>query len=542
MPKPRFQELRKAFQCHQLALMLRSVLFLTCFTAILHHAKLLDSVDVLALKFLPENAFEQKPWQDNASFRTLVLGITPDLFEQEFGGHTPINRDRFRKLIQDVVIAYPKARVLAVDYDFSPSGVQPCAFNGESSVCEIAKLEAQQQKSFEEFLRTELSDKHEPPRVQLVLITPLQDLKELNTGKGKWLVDMTQAGVRFGDHALLEHNWLATVVKHLHVKPLADPCAHNGDIKMPFMPFAAVVNEARRCAGLPVTLDAEGHEAVELINFAEARNSVFLCPLWEWSDIKDGCKKRLRSANSDFNVIDTIFIGSLYGEEDKFRTPLGDQYGVELQAFGAYSQIDPLDELKYWSFAIDMLIGLLSAIVFQILWASAMHSVPQSKCRFFFISMVFVVLILAAWVLAWNTPNMLKNGIWMNPMIILVGLFIHSYASVIERVGEHKSHAHAHAKPSSYLFTVMPAQSNALASINRTPMRTQSRLPISKVFARRAPHSHAHAKPSLRDVFQTFIGWPPPPYLAHERVFQLCKKVLFYWGVVLYGLYLHILD
>ena len=80
--------------------MLRSVLFLTCFTAILHHEKLLDSVDVLALKFLPENAFEQKPRQDNASFRTLVLGITPDLFENEFGGHTPINRDGFRKLIR----------------------------------------------------------------------------------------------------------------------------------------------------------------------------------------------------------------------------------------------------------------------------------------------------------------------------------------------------------------------------------------------------------------------------------------------------------
>ena len=76
-----------------------------------------------------------------------------------------------------------------------------------------------------------------------------------------------------------------------------------------------------------------------------------------------------------------------------------------------------------------------------------------------------------------------------------------------------------------------------MASINRTPMRTQSRLPISKVFARRAPHSHAHAKPSLRDVFQAFIGWPPPPYLPNERVFQFLQKVLIYWGVGLFGLY-----
>ena len=369
------QELRAASQCYQLALMLRSVLFLTCFTAILHHEKLLDSVDVLALKFLPENAFEQKPRQDNASFRTLVLGITPDLFEQEFGGHTPINRDRFRKLIQDVLVAYPKARVLAVDYDFSPSGAQPCAFNSESSVCEIAKmmlprifskcspfnaessvceianLELQQQKSFEEFLRAEFGDKQEPHRVQLVLITPLPP-EEHAPAKQAWRDSMSQAGVRFGDHALLYHNWFATVVKHLHVKPLVDPCARNRDVGMP---FAAVVNEAGRCAGLAVKPDAKEHDSVELINFAMARNAVFLCPLWEWSDIKNGCQKRLRSANSDFNVIDTIFIGSLYGEEDKFRTPLGDQYGVDLHAFGAYSQIYPLGELKYYSISRSLM-------------------------------------------------------------------------------------------------------------------------------------------------------------------------------------------
>ena len=248
-------------------------------------------------------------------------------------------------------MAYPKARVLAVDYDFSPSGAQPCALNSESSVCEIAKLEAQQQKSFEEFLRTEFGDKQEPHRVQLVLITPLPFPEEHAQAKRAWMDSMGQAGVRFGDHALLYHNWLATVVKHRHVKPLADPCARNRDVEMP---FAVVVNETGRCARLAVKPDAKEHDPVELINFAEARNSVFLCPLWEWSDIKDGCQNRLQSANSDPDAIDTIFIGSLYGEEDKFRTPLGDQYGVELHAFGAYSQIDPLDELKYWSFAIPL--------------------------------------------------------------------------------------------------------------------------------------------------------------------------------------------
>ena len=485
MPKPRFQELCKAFQCHQLALMLRSVLFLTCFTAILHHAKLLDSVDVLALKFLPENAFEQKPRQDNASFRTLVLGITPDLFEQEFGGHTPINRDRFRKLIQEVLDAYPKARVLATDYDFSPGATRPCEDRAEDSVCKIVELEIKEQKSFEEFLSKALPEKLKPPNGQLVLITPLQDPDELDKVKRKWLVDMTQAGVRFGDHALLEHNWLATVVKHLHVKPLADPCARNGDIKMP---FAAVVNEARRCAGLPVTLDAEEHEGVKPINFAAARKAVFLCPLWKWSDIGDGCRRRLQSANSDPDAIDTIFIGSSYGEEDKFRTPLGDQYGVELHAFSAYSLIKPLEEQKRWSFLIDIVIGMLFGILFQILWGSAARSGHDSACRFFFISMVFVALIIAAMFAVWIIPLMLRYGFTMNPLIILVGLFIHSYVGAVERVGT---------------------------------------------------HPNPNAGPC---TFQAFIGCPTKATSVLDYRFQFCKKVLIYWGVVVCGSYFALLT
>ena len=90
--------------------------------------------------------------------------------------------------------------------------------------------------------------------------------------------------------------------------------------------------------------------------------------------------------------------------------------------------------------------------------------------------------------------KMLKNGIWMNPLIIWVGLFIHNYAIVIERVGKHE------------------------------------------------PNSDANAKPSSRETFQAFIGWPPPPCLANERVFQLLKKVLIYWGVVLFGLYFTFLS
>ena len=107
--------------------------------------------------------------------------------------------------------------------------------------------------------------------------------------------------------------------------------------------------------------------------------------------------------------------------------------------------------------------------------------------------MVFAVLILVAWMVMRITPCMLKRGTWMNPLMILLVLFIDSYksyADAIERVGGDE------------------------------------------------PNSDANAKPWSRETFQAaFIGWPPPADVACERGFQFLKKVLIYWGVVSFGLY-----
>jgi hypothetical protein len=488
-----FKELRFALTSEQLALMLRSTLFLTCLTAILNQARLLDWVDVLALKFLPEKAFEQKQRQDGAAYRTLVLGITPDLFEGAFGGHTPIDRGGFRRLVEDLLGAYPGIKVIAIDYDFSPGASLPCGERAAPSVCAVAEQYDEQQRAFDRWLSEELPVQLKARGASLVLIRPLPHPEDLAPMKQAWQERMRQAGVHFGDHLLLYHNWLSTVVKH-RMPSDADACgaltgdgsdASGGESggESVERPLATVVNEARRRAGLPPEFTAGKGCSVELINFAEGRNDVFMCPLWEWSDIADGCKRRLQSANSAPDAIDTVFIGSAYGEEDKFRSPLGDQYGVELHAFGAYSQRDPLEQPRFASFAFDLGVGMISALLFQTLWGGAGRSGRRSFQRFVFIVLVFGVLIGAAWLVVWMTPAMLKLGLWMNPLMIFVGLFIDSYAGVVEGIGQEEEQAGP-----------MPA-------------------------------------------LTALSGWEAHAGSAFARAFLFVKKVLFYWLTVLAGLY-----
>jgi hypothetical protein len=485
-----WQELLGAFNRGEFAAMLRATLFLTCLTAILNHARLLDWVDVLALKFLPEKAFEQQPPQHPANLRTLVLGITPDLFEQSFGGHTPINRDRFRQLIEAVLAAYPNVRVLAVDYDLAPGAGKPCDLNSEDSVCDIAELELQQQQRLQEFLNERFAPTAEGSRancrVQLVLITPLKEKDDYSEVEQTWLKQDQAGCVRFGEHFLANHNWLETVVKHRTVGSPGDACAGEDDSAMP---LALVVNRARRCAGVIKTLGPAPSGEVAIINFAKAREAIFLCALWDGRDIGGRCHEWLRTIKADPAAIDTVFIGSSYGEEDKFRTPLGDQFGVELHAFGAYSQLHPLRDPKALSFAIDIAVGILSAIVFQSLWGGAQRYAAESAQRFFFIVAVFAVLLLAAWGALRLMPGMLKYGFWMNPLMIFVGLFVDSYAGAIERV-----HRPKHDDKES-------------------------------------------AQASMIDAVRIFTGWPAVADPNHQRIFRFCKKLVIYWVVVASALY-----
>jgi hypothetical protein len=186
---------------------------------------------------------------------------------------------------------------------------------------------------------------------------------------------------------------------------------------------------------------AHGREpAPALINFGAARRAVFTCPIWDWQDVTANCRRRLLATAADPDAVDTVFLGAAYGYEDRFRTPIGDQFGVAIHAFTAYSLRDPVRHLVPFSFAFDVVLGVLSAVVFQLLWGAAARCRAQSGRRFLFVTAVFGVLGLLAAGAAWITPWMLNRGAWLNPLLILGAFFLDSYQGAAEHVRAATAH------------------------------------------------------------------------------------------------------
>lgn len=473
----------------------RATLFLTCVTAILHHMGYLDALDVVALRILPQNNFEKPAEERTAPYETLVLGITQDLFESEFGGHVPINRDRFADLISEVKKGYPHASVIAIDYDLSPAPLAAFPQNSTSTVNRIAQLEAEQQDRFDVFLQsTPIIDNSSGPKLVFITPLPFSGDAAMQKAKCEWIRKMMNVGIRFGDHSLLNHNFLAAVVKYTHDEIDSNTCGDHPKLQKR---FAAAVNETFTSNSLHEGEDKKS--AIEndyppmLINFGQGQNAIYLCPLWSWSDLTKDCKDRLNKLRSLSENVKQIFIGAIYGEEDRFRTPIGDRYGVELHAFAAYTQRHPVNESPRFGFIVDILIGFSIGLVFDFLWGwVVLHEANRRWfLRFLCVSAVFIVLGTALYFALKVTPKMLQWGTWMNPVIIILGLLVHSYSGIIEELGHGAANNHG-------------------------------------------VHTSTMGRPSL---FARLVGWPPPAALNQEPLFQFSKRVLFYWGIVSWGLY-----
>jgi hypothetical protein len=434
---------------------LRVTIFLTCLTSIVSTYGYLDGVDALALKFLPSGEAGQQEQHVGLKLDTVVLGITSDFFNAEFGGRTPIDRDQFQALIVKTLQSYPSAKVIAIDYDFSPSIPQHCTQDDSTEFCEFASLEAKQQARFDKFLTQDLKRLLGDRRISIVLISPLPTSEESVPGKQAWQRKLANAGIRFGDYSLLSHDWFGTVVKHIPTRSLVNPCSTIEDVRRP---FASVVNDAGYCipkSESKVQLDIEVSEnvltqrhQVALINFIEAQKAVFYCPLWEWSDVTQNCQRRLNLASSDPNQISTVFIGASYGQEDRFRTPLGDLYGIVLHAYSAYTLRHPVaeeHEFRFVAFIGAIVFGVLSASIFDCLWKYAASYPKYSTRRLFIISAVSALLFGLVWCAIFLMPFMLTNSVWMNPLLIVFGSFIDSYqasmeqSSTSEKNGSYKS-------------------------------------------------------------------------------------------------------
>lgn len=508
---------------------LRSALFMACLSAVVGAYGYLDWADAVALKLAPDDAFPREPGADGTVVDSMVLGISSEFFDTELRGHTPINRDRFRELIRAVLASNPGVKVIAIDYDLSPLGQPPCAVESDRSECRIAVIEEEAQARLDAFLSQDLKRELGDRSVALVLISPLSAPEESLPAKRAWQQEMSKAGIRFGGHTLLSHDWFGTVIKQ-EVAPPGNGCNTNRDSE-PCL--AAVVNEA--LAGVTGADEdnrnpQEGSESsLKLMNFGEARKATYFCPVWESDDVVSHCGQRLAAHGSSVAGVETVYIGAAYGQEDQYRTPLGDQYGVEIHAYAAYSLRHPVhaaEEYGLWAVLVDVAIGIFSASIFTILWSFAVSGPRHSIQRAIGITLVFGALVAEAVAAVVAMPAMLNIGWWLNPVLIFLGSFIDSYQGVIDHAGAGADHEQSHVEIDAK--TGRSGRDTALCrglfEFLGVGAEGQQRIRWSDLRNRQCRE---------RNPEGCILG-----NCCLEECWLIVKRLAIYWGVVAWGVYL----
>lgn len=292
-----------------------------------------------------------------------ALLISGEMYENDFHQRSPLDRATLAALFDKVLLGRPL--ILAVDLDISP------AFDPGQDTLDRLLIEASQ-------------------HTLIVLATPVPvESPKLRGEKLLWMQKLCAGGVRFGTPTL--HSTDGMVLRY-------DPSA-------PTFAQVAVTDlrakELKRTAQAPPTHSARQPPpsaaatapACTKVMDAGAEGVDFLNPLYYSGMAQEGSSiKRLKLINANYfspsfeKNISTIsslsdipskndlagqvvFLGGIYGTDDRFETLNGELYGVLVHAAIFYSLTHSLKELPIWICRIvDVILGVAMGWLFEKLW------------------------------------------------------------------------------------------------------------------------------------------------------------------------------
>lgn len=380
--------------------------------------------------------------------RFVVVGISASRYTREYRGQSPLPRCQLRDDLRSLYAAKPRS--LAIDFDLSPTILaQTLADGGESAGCEaeITKLLAENSKI-------------------TTLITPFPvEGKEFSQQKHQWMLGLCDKHVTFAEPFLnrgwggVTYDWvpspyaLGNVVAN---RALGSPSDHGHATEDICTKLQALGTETAAFIGngylsgdweSPQWLEHAPHPT--LLNFAalsqlvELRNWESAAPLPEGLEGKH------------------VFLGAKYGVDDRFPTPVGERYGVDLHAAASASMLQPIANLSdLISLVMDFLIGLVFAKIVHFFWNGHFEAVSGHQCRSISINAnrALAPLWLIAFVLAYSALICLAaavsfslltyTGLWLAPVPIAIGMFIDGFLTgsvehASERLAEAGEHGHA---------------------------------------------------------------------------------------------------
>lgn len=388
------------------------------------------------------------PVLQSASPPFVVVGISPSRYTREYRGQSPLPRCQLRDDLQSLYAAKPRS--LAIDFDLSPTILdQTLADGGESARCEaeITKLLAENSRI-------------------TTLITPFPvEGKEFSQQKHQWMLSLCNKHVTFAEPFLnrgwggVTYDWvpspyaLGNVVANRALEAPSDHGYGTKNICAKLQELgtetAALISNGYLSGDWdsPQWLEHAPHPT--LLNFAALSQ---LVELRNWESATP-LPKGLEGKH--------IFLGAKYGVDDRFPTPVGERYGVDLHAAASASMLQPIANLSdIISLFMDFVIGLIFAKIVHFFWNGHFEAVSGHQCRSISISAnrALAPLWLITFVLAYSALISLAaavsfslltyTGLWLAPVPIAIGMFIDGFLTgsvehASELLAEEGEHGHA---------------------------------------------------------------------------------------------------
>lgn len=372
----------------------------------------------------------------------VVVGIAASRYTGEYRGQSPLPRCQLLDDLQALYAAKPRS--LAIDFDLSPTILaQTLADGGESARCE-AKL-------------TKLLADHSEITT---LITPFPvESKQFTQQKHHWMLSLCEKHLTFAEPFLnrgwggVTYDWapspyaLGNVVANRTQESQSQRGRAAEDICTKLKESATETAANGYLSG-----DWDSPRWLEhapdptLLNFAALSQLVELRNWESATPLPEGLEGK------------HVFLGAKYGVDDRFPTPVGERYGVDLHAAASASLLQPIANLPdVIGLVVDFVIGLAFAKIVHFFWNGHFEAVSghqywkvsrnanRALAPLWLIAFVLVYSALVCLSAAVSFSLLTYTGLWLAPVPIAIGMFIDGFLTgsiehASERLAEEGEH------------------------------------------------------------------------------------------------------
>lgn len=321
---------------------------------------------------------------------SVVILFSNELFEKEFNSQTPLNKDILAVFIEKILKQKPKN--LIFDLDISPD------YNF-----------IQQIDNKKEYLYDILVKYSNETNIILPFAFIAQTTENKNL-KYKWFKNMCTNNIQFGFPFIFSEN--GSVLQYKNYNNHISLVSYNNKSK-DYICYENIDN----FNNFDSIIKKHFHEFSSIksipINYQKINDSTIL--LNDFNQIND----------FDFKN-KTIFIGGGYGFDDKYITPQGEKFGVEILNSIFYTLNHKINHASLLQTVIifDIILGLSFGTFITFILKKRGNAKFESSITFY--NLLLVIIMIIYFIISLNITAYLFHNmyLWINPIPLLLGMFI----------------------------------------------------------------------------------------------------------------------